>query len=86
MFTFKSASVALVAIASLPHTLGGIVPSNERRDELFQTRTPPSTGGDPFTDKFGEYTKSAMEEWKIVGMSIGVIDGDKVFTKVRDDI
>lgn len=41
-----------------------------------------STPGNPFTDEFGEYITDLLEEWKVPGVSIAVIDGQEVHAKV----
>lgn len=40
-------------------------------------------GKNPFTSSFKTYVESLLDEWKVAGMSIGVVDGDDVFTEVR---
>ncbi|UNI24699.1 hypothetical protein JDV02_010426 [Purpureocillium takamizusanense] len=36
---------------------------------------------DPFTDEFLAFAEDIMEQWKVLGMSIAVVDGDEVFAK-----
>lgn len=36
----------------------------------------------PFTDKFGSFVSDVMGDWKVPGMSIAVVDGDDIYTKV----
>ncbi|KAK2925651.1 Beta-lactamase/transpeptidase-like [Fusarium oxysporum f. sp. vasinfectum] len=36
---------------------------------------------DPFTPEFAEFAAGTMEEWKLPGMSIAVVDGDDVFSQ-----
>lgn len=38
--------------------------------------------GDPFTNDFAKFVDGVMEDWKVPGMSIAVIDGDDVYTEV----
>ncbi|KAI9151671.1 D-aminopeptidase [Paramyrothecium foliicola] len=40
----------------------------------------PKAGGNPLTDEFGQFVKGLLEEWKVPGLSIAVIDGDQVYT------
>jgi len=37
----------------------------------------------PFNDDLGKFVANVMERWKIPGMSVAVIDGDDVYTEVR---
>lgn len=37
---------------------------------------------DPFTPDFVKFVQETLDEWKAVGMSIAVVDGDDVFSKV----
>lgn len=37
---------------------------------------------DPFTPEFAEFAAETMEEWKLPGISIAVVDGDDVFSQV----
>ncbi|OAQ88919.1 penicillin-binding protein [Purpureocillium lilacinum] len=43
-------------------------------DAAFQAR-------DPFTDDFQAFAEDIMEQWRVLGMSIAVVDGDQVFAK-----
>ena len=36
----------------------------------------------PLTKEFSKFVKETLQEWKIPGVSIGVVDGDQVFTEV----
>jgi hypothetical protein len=38
---------------------------------------------DPFTPEFAEFVAETMDEWKLLGTSIAVVDGDEVFSQVR---
>ncbi|KAH7127364.1 beta-lactamase/transpeptidase-like protein [Dactylonectria macrodidyma] len=46
---------------------------------------PTNMGGtkitDPFTPNFVKFVEETLDEWKAVGMSIAVVDGDDVFSK-----
>lgn len=35
----------------------------------------------PFTGDFSAYVEQVMDEWKVPGLAIAVIDGDDVFTQ-----
>ncbi|EGX89804.1 penicillin-binding protein, putative [Cordyceps militaris CM01] len=37
--------------------------------------------GNPLTDEFGRYVKNLMDEWKVLGLSVAVIDDDQVYTQ-----
>jgi len=37
---------------------------------------------DPFTPEFSEFVTKKIDEWKVAGIAIGVIDGDDIFSKV----
>lgn len=36
----------------------------------------------PLTEEFGDYVNSLLEDWKVPGLSIAVIDEDEVYTEV----
>lgn len=36
----------------------------------------------PLTDEFDELVQEIMEEWKIPGLSIAVVDGNETYAKV----
>ena len=40
---------------------------------------------DPFTPELSEFVNKTIDEWKVAGIAIGVIDGDDVFTKVDEN-
>lgn len=47
----------------------------------------PVVGGDaapknPFNDEFAKFAKETMEEWKVPGFSIAVVDDQDVFAEV----
>ncbi|KAM3561894.1 hypothetical protein ARSEF4850_002984 [Beauveria asiatica] len=42
-------------------------------------KSPPR--GNPFTQDFNQYVKDLMDEWKVPGMSVAVIDDDQVYTE-----
>lgn len=41
-----------------------------------------SSGQDPFTSQFDDYVKGLLDEWKVAGLAIGVVDSGKSYTKV----
>lgn len=43
-----------------------------------------AASANPFTEKFNSYVAELMEEWKVPGFSIAVVDGDDVFSKVNE--
>lgn len=38
--------------------------------------------GNPLTAEFGRYVTDLMDEWKVPGLSVAVIDGDEVYSQV----
>lgn len=40
------------------------------------------TDKNPFTGDFNKFVDGVMDEWKLAGMAVAVIDGDDVFTEV----
>jgi CubicO group peptidase (beta-lactamase class C family) len=38
--------------------------------------------GNPLTKEFGDFVKETLDEWKVPGMSIAVIDGGETYTEV----
>lgn len=43
-----------------------------------------AASANPFTEKFNSYVAELMEEWKVPGFSIAVVDGDDIFSKVNE--
>ena len=46
----------------------------------------PPTGSNaynPLTPEFAEYVADVLEDWKVPGMSIAVLDGDGLYAEVR---
>lgn len=41
---------------------------------------------DPFTPDFSEFVNKALDKWKLAGISIAVVDGDNVYSKVNQRI
>lgn len=37
----------------------------------------------PFTDSFADFVGAIMDEWKVPGLSIAVIDGHDIYTEVQ---
>lgn len=37
----------------------------------------------PLTEEFGAFAKDVLDQWKVPGISIAVVDGDDVFSQVR---
>jgi hypothetical protein len=37
----------------------------------------------PLTPEFAEYVAGLLEDWKVPGMSIAVLDGDELYAEVR---
>lgn len=42
----------------------------------------PSSSKDPFNDELADFVGDVMNRWKIPGMSVAVVDGDHVYSKV----
>lgn len=42
-----------------------------------------AASANPFTDGFNSYVAELMEEWKVPGFSIAVVDGEDIFAKVN---
>jgi CubicO group peptidase (beta-lactamase class C family) len=36
----------------------------------------------PFSDEFAQFAKETLEQWKVPGVSLAVIDGDQVYAEV----
>ena len=43
-----------------------------------------ASSANPFTEEFNSYVAELMEEWRVPGLSIAVVDGDKIFSKVNE--
>lgn len=41
-----------------------------------------AASGDPFTDDFGKFVTKLLDEWKVPGVSIAVVDGEDVHAQV----
>ncbi|KHN95705.1 Beta-lactamase/transpeptidase-like protein [Metarhizium album ARSEF 1941] len=65
----------VAAVVSLPAALSAQMP-------LSHSLSGPASKS-PFTGDFGRYVEGLMDEWKLAGMAVAVVDGDDVFTKVR---
>jgi hypothetical protein len=73
MHTFMGA-LALIAVST--------VLAEQQHQQPLGHHKPPPGGRDPFTDEFSALAKSVMDEWHAAGMSLAVVDGESVFTKV----
>lgn len=40
-----------------------------------------STSSSPFDEDFGKFVQESLDIWHVPGMSVGVIEGDDVYTK-----
>ncbi len=40
-----------------------------------------SISSSPFNEDFGEFVRESLDIWHVPGMSVGVIDGDDVYTE-----
>jgi hypothetical protein len=38
---------------------------------------------DPFTPEFSAFVAKTLDQWKLAGISIAVVDGDDVFSRVN---
>jgi hypothetical protein len=41
-----------------------------------------ASGKNPFTKEFGTFVRDILEEWKVPGMSLAVIDGEDIYAEV----
>lgn len=41
-----------------------------------------SAGGNPFTEEFNKQVEGIMEEWKMPGLGMVVVDGEETHAKV----
>lgn len=64
----SSVSEARIAVRSEQKPLGGT--------------TQHSASDSPFTESFARFTDDVMQDWKVPGMAIAVIDGDNIYTEV----
>ena len=46
---------------------------------------PGAKSRDPFTPDFDDFLDGVLKDWKVAGASIAVVDGDKVYAKVRGE-
>ncbi|TWU76429.1 hypothetical protein ED733_006955 [Metarhizium rileyi] len=72
----KGAVAVAAAVVNLPAALSAQTP--------LSNPVPAQTNhSSPFTDDLNSYVEDLMDEWKLAGMAVAVIDGDDVFTEVR---
>ncbi|KAM3537892.1 hypothetical protein ARSEF1564_009197, partial [Beauveria bassiana] len=48
---------------------------------LGHGQNPTSLGQSPFTTQFDEYVEALLDEWKVAGLAIGVVDSGRSYTK-----
>ncbi|KAM3515116.1 hypothetical protein MY11210_001234 [Beauveria gryllotalpidicola] len=48
---------------------------------LDHGRSSTSPGQNPFTTQFDEYVEALLDEWKVAGLAIGVVDSGRSYTK-----
>jgi CubicO group peptidase (beta-lactamase class C family) len=41
-----------------------------------------ATSANPFTDEFASFAKETLEDWKVPGVAIAVIDDDDIYAEV----
>lgn len=70
----RTVSKLMVAAAVLPTILSAQIPVSSPLSA--------QTGKGPFTGDFNSHVEGLMDEWKLAGMAVAVIDGDDVFTEV----
>ncbi|KAM3524836.1 hypothetical protein NHJ13051_004338 [Beauveria bassiana] len=72
---FLSSAKALLLSAPFAIPLAsGLAAMPSQRNETVQR-------GNPLSDEFGRYVKGLMDEWKVPGLSLAVIDGDQVYAE-----
>jgi CubicO group peptidase (beta-lactamase class C family) len=52
---------------------------NEQKPIASQEHT---TGGNPLTSEFAKLVLEGLDEWKVPGVAVAVIDGDEVYAEV----
>lgn len=50
---------------------------------MTQEQETMATAENPLTEELAKFVKEKLDEWKVPGISVGVIDKDQVFTAVR---
>lgn len=70
----RTLSTLTAAAAILPAVLSTQIPISDG---------PSTQSKNPFTGDFNNYVDELMDEWKLAGMAVAVIDGDDTFTHVR---
>lgn len=56
---------------------------NEQKPIAYQEHT---AGGSPLTSEFSEFVLERLDEWKVPGVAVAVIDGDEIYTEVSTTI
>ncbi|KJK80157.1 hypothetical protein H634G_04396 [Metarhizium anisopliae BRIP 53293] len=69
----RTVSKLMVAAAVLPTILSAQIPVSSPLSA--------QTGKSPFTGDLNSHVEGLMDEWKLAGMAVAVIDGDDVFTE-----
>jgi CubicO group peptidase (beta-lactamase class C family) len=73
-------------IWGLKSGLGGMRSSMESSWlELYRTQEQRmmASAENPLTEELAKFVQEKLDEWKVPGISVGVIDKDQVFTAVR---
>lgn len=60
------------------------VSANEPQKPIVDSSSSSSAqdSNNPLTSDFAEFARTTLEAWKVPGLSIAVIDGDKIFAEV----
>ena len=75
--TYINAALVIAQnVAASPSTLQEVLSEGTDSDLVHRP------DGNPFTEDFNRYANRILEEWKVPGMSIAVVDGQDIFAKV----
>ncbi|KAJ6781817.1 hypothetical protein PWT90_06449 [Aphanocladium album] len=77
----RSLMAALVASIASP---AAAVPTSAQAP-LTHHKRPSSSARSPFTSEFGAYIDELLDEWKVAGLAIGVVDSQQSYSKVGAD-
>lgn len=59
-----------------------MVPTTIADREQEPLSASPRSSRDPFTKSFDSFVQETIDEWKVAGVAIAVVDGDEIFSKV----
>ncbi|KAJ3492594.1 hypothetical protein NLG97_g5283 [Lecanicillium saksenae] len=66
-------------VASIASTIAAVPTSAQL--PLTYHDGPSSFSRDPFTSEFGDYVDKLLEEWKVAGLAIGIVDSQQSYSK-----